>query len=121
MRRYSRREGLAETGEIPEDVRLENHHPDRVADAPEQAAEGGRLLDPAAHRRGLHQGNTYVPTEPGAPIEPPEGGYIEIETDRSVRGRMSGQMTQEEIDAETARDWQRQESAEEPPPEDIEE
>jgi hypothetical protein len=102
------REHLAETGELPEDARVENHHPERVADAPEQAREGGRLVDPAAHRRGLHQGNTYRPTEPGAPLEPPKGGYLEIETDGSVRGRTASQMTEEDLDAETFKEWQRE-------------
>jgi RHS repeat-associated protein len=97
------RDHLAEHGEMPEGAPVQNHHPERIADAPEQARRGGRLLDPRAHHRGAHQNRTNRPTEPGAPIEPPEGGYGVRDTDRSTRGRQTGQMTEEELDAEMYR------------------
>jgi hypothetical protein len=97
------RDHLADHGTLPEDVSIQNHHPERVADAPETAARGGRGLDGPAHLRGAHKGRTDRPTEPGAPIEPPEGGFVVRSTDRSTRGRDTGQMTADELDAELYR------------------
>lgn len=92
------REHLADHGRTPPDAPVEVHHPDRVADNPMDALRGGRAVDPRGHRRGFHQNRTDLPTEPGASIEPPEGGYITVETDRSTRGRKAGQLTETELE-----------------------